>query len=398
MSLKKQIYLPGLNGVRFFAAFLVIIDHMELFKGYLSFPSFWSEDYSSYLGNFGVTIFFTLSGFLITYLLREERKIANGNINLKNFYIRRILRIWPLYYLILILSFFVLPHLNILYVPAFGEGVNTSALFTERLLLFTFLLPNVAFVYYPLVPFGNVLWSVGVEEQFYLFWPVLLKKIRSNIFTIIVVCIGIYMVVKFGIVLLSEEAGGGKAYMLMDKTRISCMLIGAMASGFTNRHWLKSKWLQWSLLLAFFLMMMDLINFKYYALVKNETNAMVIAVLLINISVNSNSIFRLENKVLDYLGKISYGLYVYHTIIAVLVLKSLTFLYPFLPYAVWSALVLAATLTGTVLVSHISYFFFEKKLLNRKEKYSVVVSGDQVSHENLVEVPIMTKKEEVIEK
>ena len=65
----KKIQFPGLNGVRFIAAFLVIVDHTELFKSYLGYPPLWANSYSAYLGAFGVSIFFVLSGFLITYLL-----------------------------------------------------------------------------------------------------------------------------------------------------------------------------------------------------------------------------------------------------------------------------------------------------------------------------------------
>lgn len=70
----KKIQFPGLNGVRFIAALLVIIDHTELFKSYLGYPTLWANSYSAYLGAFGVSIFFVLSGFLITYLLLEEQQ------------------------------------------------------------------------------------------------------------------------------------------------------------------------------------------------------------------------------------------------------------------------------------------------------------------------------------
>src|SRR5574337_816257 len=95
-----SVYFPGFNGVRFFAAILVLVDHTELFRSYIGFDTFWADNFSSHLGALGVTIFFVLSGFLITYLLLCERKEFN-TINIRDFYLRRILRIWPLYYLIL---------------------------------------------------------------------------------------------------------------------------------------------------------------------------------------------------------------------------------------------------------------------------------------------------------
>src|ERR1043165_7686953 len=186
----SRIYFPGLNGVRFIAAFLVILDHLELFKSYFQIRSFWSEAFSSHLGQFGVTIFFVLSGYLITYLLLLEKK--ETGISIKRFYIRRILRIWPLYFIIMMLGFFVFPHFAFLDIPTYSPvGDN----FLEKFLLFLFFLTNVAFVYFPGVPYANVLWSVAVEEQFYLIWPNVIKKARY-VMTALFVCLLLYMFVK----------------------------------------------------------------------------------------------------------------------------------------------------------------------------------------------------------
>src|ERR671912_1560048 len=113
--MKSTLFLPGLNGIRFIAAFLVILDHLELYKSYFGFKTFWPNTYSSHLGSLGVTIFFVLSGFLITYLLLQER--TTTGISIRNFYTRRILRIWPLYYLLIFISFFLVPHIDFLAAP-----------------------------------------------------------------------------------------------------------------------------------------------------------------------------------------------------------------------------------------------------------------------------------------
>src|SRR3954471_16382358 len=112
----KVIYFPNLNGLRFIAALLVIIHHTEQIKDLFGLNSHWKNYHIWILGKLGVTLFFVLSGFLITYLLLTEKKEFN-TIFIKNFYIRRILRIWPLYYLVTILSFFVLPHISFLNIP-----------------------------------------------------------------------------------------------------------------------------------------------------------------------------------------------------------------------------------------------------------------------------------------
>ena len=99
--MNDTFHLKGLNGLRAIASITVVIGHIELIKNnnkldnYLSAIENW--------GSLGVNLFFVLSGFLITTLLLREKK-AEQTINLKNFYIRRILRIWPLYFIILLLS------------------------------------------------------------------------------------------------------------------------------------------------------------------------------------------------------------------------------------------------------------------------------------------------------
>ena len=72
--MNSKLYFPGLNGVRFIAVFIVMVDHLELFKSYFKLRPLWPENFSSHLGSFGVTIFFVLSGYLITYLLIKENK------------------------------------------------------------------------------------------------------------------------------------------------------------------------------------------------------------------------------------------------------------------------------------------------------------------------------------
>src|SRR4051812_27122652 len=103
-------YFRGLKFIRFFAASLVLVNHIEQYKFTLGLNSYWNFGTINYLGDKGVSIFFVLSGFLITFLLLKEREQLN-TINIKYFYLRRILRIWPLYFIILIFSFFVFPQI-----------------------------------------------------------------------------------------------------------------------------------------------------------------------------------------------------------------------------------------------------------------------------------------------
>ncbi len=104
---KKTFFFSGLNSLRFFASLAVVITHIELLKGVFGYKHNWNTPVFFNLGGLGVYFFFVLSGFLITFLLLKEKELF-GEIKIKAFYIRRILRIWPLYYFICVLGFFIL--------------------------------------------------------------------------------------------------------------------------------------------------------------------------------------------------------------------------------------------------------------------------------------------------
>ena len=104
----KSIYFPGLNGIRAVAAIAVVISHITIaLKDFGLDPHIFGtfddgKPKGYILAGYGVSVFFVLSGFLITYLLISEKD--SHSIDIKKFYIRRILRIWPLYYLYLIIA------------------------------------------------------------------------------------------------------------------------------------------------------------------------------------------------------------------------------------------------------------------------------------------------------
>ncbi len=107
-------------------------------------------------------MFFALSGFLITYLLLLEKQ--KQSIDVRNFYIRRVLRIHPLYYTYLAITLVV--------ILAFGMKYSTTAL-----LFYIFLAANIPFITNTTLPFLAGYWSLAVEEQFYLFYPWIVKWI-----------------------------------------------------------------------------------------------------------------------------------------------------------------------------------------------------------------------------
>ena len=150
----NKVYFPGLNGLRFFAAMAVVVTHIELVKHFMGLPNLWGNHSSNILtlksavntfvfeaGGLGVYFFFVLSGFLITYLLLVE-KAKTGTIAVKKFYLRRILRIWPLYYLIVILGFFVVPYIVNGSISFSSKELNDH--FGINLFLYLIIFPNIA--------------------------------------------------------------------------------------------------------------------------------------------------------------------------------------------------------------------------------------------------------------
>lgn len=171
----KKVYFKGLDGLRGLAALAVVLGHVELLKYVFKFENVYEGGgpFFLYLGSYAVTFFFVLSGFLITYLLLKEREIF-GNIAIKKFYVRRILRIWPVYYILFIFGFLILPKLDldgIIFPKAVADKDYWDSFFFNLILL-----PNFSKVSNP-IAFQS--WSIGVEEQFYIFWPFLVSKIKS---------------------------------------------------------------------------------------------------------------------------------------------------------------------------------------------------------------------------
>jgi peptidoglycan/LPS O-acetylase OafA/YrhL len=160
-----QRYMPGLDGLRLVCCVAVIANH-----AFVLTPL---QSVGPNLGELGVHTFFVLSGFLITKLLLVEAD-GSGRIDLRAFYVRRTLRIWPVYYAALLVGF-TLPYLGAAVRSAVGYSPSPELL-TRALPLHVLFLVNWTESAVP-TPL-QVLWSISVEEQFYLLFPVLLVLAR----------------------------------------------------------------------------------------------------------------------------------------------------------------------------------------------------------------------------
>lgn len=156
--------IPQLDAVRGLAILVVILHNTSL-----KFPSLHLQPVFSN-GWMGVDLFFVLSGFLITGILVDTKR-SDGF--LKNFYVRRCLRIWPLYYSLLLFMFVVVPLLSSSEAHKISE--TASPWWGYPLFLQNFLLPISTNAAGPLA----VTWSLAIEEQFYLFWPLIVRFCSS---------------------------------------------------------------------------------------------------------------------------------------------------------------------------------------------------------------------------
>jgi len=371
-----KIYFPNLNGLRFIAAFMVVIHHLEQLLSVYGHTNYWNNPIILSIGGLGVELFFVLSGFLITYLLLTEEKNTK-EISIKDFYIRRILRIWPLYYLIVILAFFVFPHFKPFLLPVYSEQL--AAHYWQALLLFVLFLPNLALSGFGLVvPYASQAWSVGVEEQFYLIWPILMKYFKNKLVVLLSVVV-LYLLIKFiGFRFIKHFLFWNEWLELLrafwSSFKIDCMAIGGIFSYllFTKHKVLKLLFNRYLFLSALVLVLSMIVFSIEVPYITQEVYAILFGIIILNLANNRNSGLILENKIFNYLGKISYGLYMYHVIAIVFCIQ----LFRHFGWLHYHIILLFSCLSVTILLASISYKFVEKRFISLKTKYSKVISGD----------------------
>ncbi|MEZ5016306.1 MAG: acyltransferase [Flavipsychrobacter sp.] len=398
---RNSVYFPNLNGVRFIAALAVIIHHIELTKYWFGQPNIYTTSFvGGVFGQLGIILFFVLSGFLITYLLLEENK-QKQHISIKQFYIRRMLRIWPLYYLIVVLGLFILPKIHFFDIPNITTHVKEH--FATKSAMFLSFFPNVAYAMYEPVPYSEQAWSVGVEEQFYLLWPVLIALVikRFRTMRMLLSTIGIYLFIKIAVVfaysLHPENLAIDRLYQFWTHFSIDCMAIGGI--GAYILFYEKEKILK--LLFNKYLQIVPYIALVYITvrgiavpIFNSEFYAVIFIVLILNLAANKKTLLRLNYKPLDYLGRISFGLYMFHNIILVMVLRLMLSINKNIYNSLEGNIVYyILSILFTIIIAGLSYRFFEKPFIKAKVKYSSVISGENAvdSNENTDVAAIDTK-------
>src|ERR1700688_3352464 len=195
----RPFYRPELDVLRFFAFLGVyvvhIVDYPIEFLEQHHVPHTLAQATMAMAtgGAYGVDVFFILSAYLITELLLREKETM-GHLNVPAFYLRRVLRIWPLYFLALLIA---------AYVPFFNPHGEFGPRYVTAFLLF---MGNWSFVWFGWITSVAVpLWSVSVEEQFYLFWPPIVARLSRG--QIIYAALGMILLANLTRVMILVSSG-----------------------------------------------------------------------------------------------------------------------------------------------------------------------------------------------
>lgn len=367
--------------MRFLAALAVVVTHIELLKAQYLKPNLWQNNKLVYeLGPLGVIFFFVLSGFLITYLLLKEKEKTN-TVSIMKFYIRRILRIWPLYFLIIVIGFFLLPNFKI-----FEHGYFTKYFkenFFSNLLLYILILPNLAFSLFKPVPHIGQLWSIGVEEQFYLMWPWLVKwskRLLPVLFGVIIVCIFFKIVVQFLVMSDPDNDTLSQIKTFVATLKFESMAIGGIGAWCVHNDKYYRIFLSNAALICSLVLIIISIYFTPPIIQDGIfiIQSVLFLVVILNVSCNTNSVIKIENRLFVMLGNISYGIYMYHMIIIALVIIVFNKFNVEVSNNLLPQVMLYGLCIGlTILISWLSYKYFESFFVKLKRKSTIIESGSQ---------------------
>jgi peptidoglycan/LPS O-acetylase OafA/YrhL len=360
-------YHPELDLLRFFA-FLAVFMHHALPRGADQYiKNGLSPTAAQWLltakeaGAFGLDLFFALSAYLITELLLHEHT-NRGSFSVSAFYVRRALRIWPLYFTFLALTVFVMP--NIIPSERFGPIYAVSfALFFGNWVCATYGIP---------FSVAGPLWSISVEEQFYIGWPLLLRFFGVNrlrqlaIALLLVALLTRILLVVYGVkhpgvwcntlARLDPIALGallaftlsGRAPQLNNFIRI---VLGAVA---VAGWWLIARYLSQD----------GTSSVATYAL-----SGLASVLLLVAVVRSEAPLLKIKPfSWFVYLGRISYGLYVFHLFALALMMSLLSVPLLGIPLSFGLRVVLSFLLT--VGMAAISYSWLELPFLKLKERFS----------------------------
>jgi peptidoglycan/LPS O-acetylase OafA/YrhL len=355
----KPLYFKNLDTLRFISFFLVFWQH----SFYLSFANLSLTPFLNTLvvyltfftGGWGVHIFFVISGFLITFLMLKEEE-ERGGVNVKNFYLRRIFRIWPLYYIVLLSGIFILPHL-------FKEFYFSGNLFNNLTFLNNFNMHDES-------DNVGIAWSVAVEEQFYLFWPLAFILLGDKKLIVL------YCLIVFGYSVFFNLTDNSPQYYFHTFSNLNYLMSGCLGAIFYFKyaktqflaHLIKPLFFYCAILIAIVLPVSE----GFYV-ISHALNFLILPVIYLYLVIYL--VHKQDDRpvsVFSLMGKYTYGMYLYHPTVIILtraLFELLRWEYngP-IPNLIFSIVALAFSIG----ISIASYKYFEKYFLKLKRKFSSV--------------------------
>lgn len=342
--------IPSLDGLRAVSILLVLIGHT------LKADPIWSSQYEGIriYASVGVTMFFVISGFLITTLLLKE-KALNGNVGIRKFYMRRVLRILPVSFLFITVVFLLNRPL--------GLGVETGAFWSA----FTY---TVNFAAVPVI-LGH-LWSLSVEEQFYLFWPLIMRFPLSKIIivTLIIIVYGPVVRIMNYFFPALEFVTLKPFFKYADSLMIGCLL--AISKQVWPHIWdpslLRNRFVKaGAVSLILFIPFLDRIKGHHVGYLTTPFGRTIISfsaayLIASAITIKDNNTYKLLNHpVMVYIGMLSYSIYIWQQFF---LLSQATY------WPVWARLFPINVLL-VLMVSMASYYWWEKRFLRLKDNFKM---------------------------
>ncbi|MEO9531506.1 MAG: acyltransferase [Crocinitomicaceae bacterium] len=362
-----KIYFENLDALRFIAALSVFLFHFSADMKAV-YPVFTEHALGKAIlsifekGSLGVNFFFVLSGFLITYLILHEVK-HRGAFALGKFLIRRTVRIWPLYFIVVLIGFVLF--------PAIIPGYETN----HDPVMYLFFLANFDEIYNGMADSVNFLtspWSVAVEEQFYLFWGILLliwSKISKLKLPAIIIMLYVLSFI-FRAVHWEEER------LIYYHTFAVCqdILTGSFVawSLFHEKKWInslqniKTPAVLGIYVLGFILCVLkNKVFFGELIVIERFVLSLFFAFIVLDQIRGKHSVLKMgKYKTFNYLGKISYGLYMYHLVVMYLLFNWMN---SWGAHGYWLVpIYLILSFGATVTIASCSYHLIEKPLLKLK--------------------------------
>lgn len=367
---EQKIFFPNLNGLRFIGALLVFVFHVfslnrEVWGDFFQSLPFQLLYKLTNHGHVGVSLFFVLSGFLITYLFLVEHN-KTGRINLIHFIFRRMLRIWPLYFIVSLFGFFIFPQLPF--------GITTVHEFWR----FALFLSNFDEIYvglYDKINFLTTTWSISVEEQFYYFWVIIMGIIRFKkqrdfalYFSILLVISIIFRALNVTddrvlyyhtLALISDLAIGGL---------IAVWAFSGKAVHFINRFSKVHLLLIYSLGIVI-LLLENKLKHPIWIVFQRIIHGVFFAFILIEQVYSVHSFWKAD-RILGFekSGRLTYGFYLYHTIVIYYCAQLFAvngWTTHFTHFASYFVLIFGITYS----LSWLSFHYFERPILNLKNNF-----------------------------